>query len=78
MPPEYATGFSDVAAVIKTFEGSGGPAREWCDLEIDHVVSFSDISFAIKAFEGKTYAQITDTSSPSGQPLIGWEPCDCP
>ena len=78
MPPEYATSFSDVAAVIKTFEGSGGPAREWCDLEIDHVVSFSDISFAIKAFEGKTYAQITDTSSPSARPLIGWEPCDCP
>ena len=80
-PPEFATSFSDISAVIKTFEGTGGPALQWSDIEIDHVVSFGDISFLIKAFEGDTYPEITDiTGGCPGdpefpRPLIGHEPC---
>jgi hypothetical protein len=82
MPPEYATGFGDISAVIKTFEGGGGPALEWSDIEIDHVVSFGDIGFAIKAFEGATYPSITDIMGgcpeEDPRPLIGHEPCEGP
>jgi hypothetical protein len=82
MPPEFATGFGDISAVIKTFEASGGPAQEWSDVEIDHVVSFGDIGFVIKAFEGDTYPAITDITggcpAEPPRPLIGHEPCDCP
>ena len=78
-PPEFATSFSDIGAVIKTFEGTGGPALEWSDIEIDHVVSFGDIGFVIKAFEGETYPGITDIlggcATEDPRPLIGHEPC---
>jgi hypothetical protein len=81
MPPEFATSFSDVSAAIRTFEGSGGPALEWSDIEIDHVVSFADINFVIQAFEGKTYPALPDntggcpTDPEYPRPLIGHEPC---
>ena len=80
-PPEFATSFSDVSAAIKTFEGAGGPALEWSDIEIDHVVSFGDIGFVIKAFEGDTYPGLADitggcpTDPEFPRPLIGHEPC---
>ena len=79
MPPGYATSFSDISAMIRTFEVTGGPALEWSDIEIDHVVSFDDISFVIKAFEGDTYPPIMDIMSgctdEDPRPLIGHEPC---
>ena len=78
MPPEYATNLGDVSAVIATFEGSGGPAAHWCDVEIDHTVSLSDVQFLILAFEGATYPELADIVLMDGRPGIGWEPCDCP
>jgi hypothetical protein len=78
MPPEGAAGFSDISAVIRTFEGAQGPPLPWCDLEINHVINFADIDFCVRAFSGDTYPALTDISNPSGRPLIGWEPCDCP
>ena len=82
MPPDYATNFGDVSAVVATFEGSGGPALEWSDVEINHVVNLSDVSFVIKAFEGATYPDIADIMGGCPQetqrPLIGHEPCECP
>ena len=79
MPPEFTTSFSDVSAAIRTFENTGGPALEWSDVEIDHVVTFGDIGFLIKAFEGDTYPGITDIEGgcvdEAPRPLIGLEPC---
>jgi hypothetical protein len=89
MPPEYAMNMADVSAVIRTFEDGpdppntpGGPPFEWCDVEIDHVVSFSDVQFLLFAFAGQQYCDVTDIMGgcqwEQPRPLIGHEPCDCP
>ena len=77
-PTDYTTSFADVSFVIKTFEKTGGPPLEWSDMEITHTVNFGDIGFVINAFEGMPYPDLMDITGPSGRPLIGHEPCDCP
>ena len=80
-PPEYATSFTDISAVIKTFENTGGPAGSWSDIEIDHAVSFGDVNFVIKAFEGARYPEIANLGGvsvwPNYRPFIGHEPLEC-
>jgi hypothetical protein len=93
LPGEGVTGINDVQFVIMTIAygpvnvaGSplGGPRLEWCDMEIDHVVSLSDMQFVIAAFEARTmasYVEVPDNClqplGPSSRPIIGHEPCDC-
>ena len=78
MPPEYAMNFGDVAAVIRTFEGAGGPPAPWGDVDINHTINLSDVQFLLIAFEGLTFPELMDITLPDGRPGIGWEVCDCP
>jgi hypothetical protein len=90
MPPEYVMNMADISAVIRTFElgpdppnAAGGPPQEWCDVEIDHVVSFSDLGFMVQAFAGVGYCSVVDIMGGDcigelPRPFIGHEPCECP